>query len=265
LNQGDIRVSRSGAVGTITLCRPKKKNTLTPSGLSAMSQAIRDMAAGGAVRALIIRGEGSEMFSAGYDIAYFSEDPPQESNQEPKAPSSFEEALQALAAFPYPSIAMLNGDAYGGGCELAIACDLRIAGDHVKMGMPPVKLGLVYPYPGFRRFMKVLGFAVTLEIFLTGRMYDSRTCLLKGLVNDVYPAERLEEEIRDLAERMANHAPLAVKGSKQALHALAEAPEMSPEKEATLWRLFTESLKSEDFKEGRQAFMEKRPPRFRGQ
>ncbi|MFO8111238.1 MAG: enoyl-CoA hydratase/isomerase family protein [Desulfosalsimonadaceae bacterium] len=102
--------------------------------------------------------------------------------QEKNGPQhSLEETLQHLTVFPYPTIAMLNGDAYGGGCELAISCDLHIAGDYVNMGMPPARLGLVYPYPGSRRFVNVLGFAATLEVFLTGRPYDSQPATTRDI------------------------------------------------------------------------------------
>lgn len=260
-----IQLSREGSVAILTLCRPEKKNTLTPDDLSDMSRFIRRLSNEDTARALILRGKGSSMFSAGFDIAQLPGDGSPESARAVQAASPLEQTLETLASFPYPTIAMLNGDAYGGGFELAVACDLRIAGDHVKIGMPPVKLGLVYPYPGFRRFIKVFGFAVTLEIFLTGRMYDSRTCLLKGLVSDVAASGDLHRVSMELAETMAAHAPMAVKGSKQALHALGDAFELSPEQEALLWRLFSDSLNSKDFKEGRQAFLEKRKPRFCGE
>mgnify|MGYP006286507881 FL=1 len=259
----DIEVEQKGPVATLTLCRPQEKNVLTPQVLSAMSRAIQTLIRDASARALIIRGQGEHLFSAGYDISRLSEDASSGTTDSP-AVSPLEETLQWLAAFPYPTIAMLNGDAYGGGCELAISCDLRIAGDHIKMGMPPVRLGLVYPYPGFRRFVNVLGFATALEIFLTARTYDSRACLHKGLVNEVVEAGQLETFTRDLAESMAAHAPLAMKGTKQALYALAPAPTLPPEKEDLLQALFTQSLKSRDLEEARQAFREKRKPRFTG-
>ncbi|MCF8083180.1 MAG: enoyl-CoA hydratase/isomerase family protein [Deltaproteobacteria bacterium] len=263
MNTQDISIDRKGPVASIIICRPSAKNVLTPQVLSAMSQAIQALSREDTARVLIIRGQGEHMFSAGYDISRLSEDASSGTTDSP-AVSPLEETLQRLTAFPYPTIAMLNGDAYGGGCELAISCDLRIAGDHIKMGMPPVRLGLVYPYPGFRRFMNVLGFATTLEVFLTGRTYDSRACLHKGLVNEVVEAGQLETFTRDLAESMAAHAPLAMKGTKQALYTLARAPVLPPEKEAQLQALFTQSLKSRDLEEARQAFREKRKPRFTG-
>jgi len=264
LDQQDITLTQKGPVATVTICRPEQKNVLTPQVLSAMSQVIRRLIEEETARVLIIRGQGEKVFSAGYDISLLPEGEPAPAEQEGRIASPLEEALQTLEAFPYPTIAMLNGHAFGGGCELAITCDLRIAADHVKMGMPPVKLGMVYPYPGFRRFMRVLGFRTALEIFLTARTYDSRNCLRRGLIHEVVEARQVTSYTSDLAETMAGHAPLALKGTKQALYTLAESVSLPTEKEETLQELFINSLKSHDLKEAKQAFKEKRAPRFTG-
>jgi enoyl-CoA hydratase/carnithine racemase len=175
-----------------------------------------------------------------------------------------EKALSAIRNFPYPVIAMLNGHAFGGGCELAMGCDIRIAARKIKMGMPPTKLGLVYPYQGFRRFINVIGFAKTLEIFLTGRTFDSESCLAMGLINHVVEDDDLETFTYDLASEIVQNAPLSLRGTKTALYMMAEYPKIDKEDEEALWSLFVQSLQSKDHQEGKQAFMEKRRPHFHG-
>lgn len=264
MSQQDITLTQDGPIATLTICRPEQKNVLTPQVLSGMSQAIRKLTKEKTARVLIIRGQGEEIFSAGYDISLLPEREDARSAQDGRIASPLEETLQSLEAFPYPTIAMLNGHAFGGGCELAISCDLRIAGDHVKMGMPPVKLGMVYPYPGFRRFIRVLGFPTALEVFLTAHTYDSRDCFRRRLIHEVVKARQLESHTWNLAERMAGHAPLAMKGTKQALYALADAISLPVEKERALRALFIQSLGTDDLKEAKQAFREKRKPLFTG-
>ena len=122
--------------------------------------------------------------------------------------SPLETALQAIETYPYPVIAMLNGHAFGGGCEMAMACDIRIGSRNITMGMPPAKLGIVYSPAGFKRFLRVLGFARTLEIFLTGRRYDSRTCFAMGLLNHRIDPDLLEPFTFEMAKEISENAPL---------------------------------------------------------
>ena len=175
-----------------------------------------------------------------------------------------EKALLAIRDFPYPVIAMVNGSVYGGACELVVGCDMRIAATHTKMLLPPAKLGLVYPYTGYRRFINVLGFSRTLEIFLTGREYDSRSCLNMGMWNYVIEREELHAFTYSLAKEMSEHAPLSMKGSKQTLYKIAENAILTEKEEDALRSMFIQSLKSEDLKEGKRAFLEKRKPCFKG-
>jgi enoyl-CoA hydratase/carnithine racemase len=132
------------------------------------------------------------------------------------------------------------------------------------MGMPPAKLGLVYPYQGYRRFLTVLGFARTLEIFLTGRTYDSQSCLKMGLVNYVVDDADFETYTYDLAGELVDNAPLSLQGTKSALYKIAEYPRLKKDNEDALRALFIQSLQSEDMKEGKRAFLEKRNPHFKG-
>jgi len=229
-----------------------------------MADTIKELADEGSVRVLVIRGARGKFFSAGYDISALPSAPSPDKEASLKETPPLEKALLSIRNFPYPVIAMLNGHALGGGCELAIGCDIRIAARRTKMGMPPAKLGLVYPYQGYRRFLTVLGFARTLEIFLTGRTYDSESCLKMGLVNHVIEDADLELFTFDLAEELADNAPLSLQGTKSILYKIAEYPVLERDDEDALRALFIQSLRSEDLKEGKRAFQEKRTPRFNG-
>jgi enoyl-CoA hydratase/carnithine racemase len=229
-----------------------------------MADTIKGLAEDDSVRVLVIRGAGEKYFSAGYDISALPAAPSPEKEASLKEEPPLEKALLSIRNFPYPVIAMLNGHALGGGCELAIGCDIRIATRRTKMGMPPAKLGLVYPYQGYRRFLTVLGLARTLEIFLTGRTYDSESCLKMGLVHYVIEDADFESFTFDLAGELANNSPLSLQGTKATLYKIAEYPVLEKDDEDALRSLFIQSLQSEDLKEGKRAFLEKRAPHFKG-
>ncbi len=259
-----LLTKRDKSICTLTINRPEKHNFLTSGLLQEMAHTVSGLASDPDIRALVIRGAGETSFSAGYDISAI----PIINEQNPGAPiyniSPLEKALQAIRNFPYPVIAMVNGHAFGGGCELAMACDIRIGKHGIAMGMPPAKLGLVYPLPGFRRFLTVLGFAKTLEMFLTGRQYDSHNCLRMGLLNDLVAPDCLKTATYDMATEISENAPLALRGTKRALYKMVETTALSEDEESKLASLFARSLMTEDLQEGKRAFMEKRKPCFKG-
>ena len=262
--ENELIVRKEGPICTIVINHPEKRNLLTPTCLLKMAETIEQLAEDGNVLSIILRGAGDEAFCAGYDISALPTKPTSQMEADLKETSPLERALQAIRKFTYPVIAMLNGYAYGGGCELAIGCDIRIAARRVKMGMTPAKIGLVYPYPGYRRFLTVLGFNRTLEIFLTGRKYDSQSCLQMGLVNHVVDDEVLEAFTYDLAREITENAPLSLQGTKFTLYKIAEYPLLEKGEEEEIRSLFVKSLQSEDMSEGQWAFFEKRKPRFKG-
>ncbi|MCG6880892.1 MAG: enoyl-CoA hydratase/isomerase family protein [Deltaproteobacteria bacterium] len=259
-----LLTERNEGVCTLEINRPEKHNFLTSGLLQQMASIISELSRDRDIRVLVIRGAGETSFSAGYDISAI----PTTNDLNPDAPicslSPLEEAFQAIRHFPYPVIAMVNGHAFGGGCELAVTCDIRIGRRGITMGMPPAKLGIVYPPAGFRRFLMVLGFAKTLEMFLTGRRYESHDCLRMGLLNELVEPDALNSITYDLAAKIAENAPMALRGTKQALYEIAEKSLLSKHDESELARLFEGSLKSEDLKEGKLAFKEKRKPHFTG-
>ena len=162
-------------------------------------------------------------------------------------------------------MAALTGHTIGGGLELALVCDLRVAHDGIVLGMPPAKLGLVYSHTGLRRFIDAIGVPRTRELFLLGRNVDARTALGWGLVNRVVPESQLEETALDLATELAGNAPLSLHGNKRVIRELLRAEsQLDPDVERELIALREACFRSEDLREGVRAFGEKRRPRWRG-
>jgi enoyl-CoA hydratase/carnithine racemase len=229
-----------------------------------MTEVLSELSKQDLIRTVVIRGSGDQVFSAGYDLSALPTHPSGEKEKMLKETPPLEMALRAIRRFPYPVIAMINGSVYGGACELVVGCDMRIAAAHAKMSMPPAKLGLVYPYTGYRRFFNLLGLGPTLEIFLTGQQYDSRRCLDMGMWNYVIEREKLQDFTYSLAKELSENAPLSLKGSKQALYKIAENTLLTEKEEDALRSMFIQSLRSEDLEEGKRAFAEKRKPCFKG-
>ncbi len=214
-------------------------------------------------RCVIVTGEEAT-FSAGYDIGDLPDaalaDEAERLVAHPVAP-----AIDAIEAYPYPTVAALNGHAIGGGLEIALACDLRIAAGTIALGMPPAKLGLIYSHTGIRKFIYTIGAPRTRELFLVGRRIDARTARAWGLVNAVAEPGRLAEEAIELASEIAANAPLAQRGNKRVIRAVLDAQgDLAADVERELNELRRACFSSEDFREGVRAFAEKRPPQWRG-
>jgi enoyl-CoA hydratase/carnithine racemase len=244
----------------LTISNPAKRNALDHPILDAIVAVLDDI---GDARAVLLTGaEG--MFSSGYDIGDIPGDVFAEEAERLVA-HPFAAALEALEACEVPTVAALPGHTIGGGLELALACDLRVAADGILLGMPPAKLGLVYSHTGLRRFLETIGAPRTRELFLTGRNVDARTALGWGLVNQVVGVSELDSAALDLAQDLAANAPLSVRGNKRAIRALLAAEgQLDPEVERELIELREASFLSEDLREGVRAFAQKRPARWKG-
>jgi enoyl-CoA hydratase/carnithine racemase len=243
----------------LTISNPDKRNALDHAILDGIADAVREADA----RCIVLTGEHG-MFSSGYDIGDIPEDVFAE-RAEKLVAHPFTSALDALDETDLPTIAALPGHTIGGGLELALACDLRIAADGIKLGMPPAKLGLVYSHTGLRRFIEIVGVARTRELFLLGRNIEARRALEWGLVNEVVIGSDLEETSLDWATELATNAPLSVQGNKRVIRELLRAEaELDPEVERELIALREACFASEDMKEGVRAFGEKRPARWQG-
>src|SRR3954466_9148799 len=205
----------------LTISNRSKRNALDHVILDGIAAAVRDAGDDGRTRAIVLTGAHG-MFSSGYDIGDIPEDV-FAAEAEKLVAHPFTSAIDALHPTHVPTIAAMPGHTIGGGLELALACDLRVARDGIKLGMPPAKLGLVYSHTGLRRFLHLIGEARPRQLFLLGRNIDARTALTWGLVHEIAGEAELEDEALSWAEELAANAPLSVRGNKRVLRALLEA------------------------------------------
>jgi len=262
---GKLLVDEPAAgVVRLTISNPAKRNALDHPILDAITQTLGELASEPErARCLIVTGANG-MFSAGYDIGEIPDEEFEE-RAERLVAHPFTQAIEALESFALPTLAMLPGHTIGGGLELALACDLRVALADIKLGMPPAKLGLVYAHTGLRRFIDAIGAPRTRELFLLGRHIDADTALQWGLVNRVAPAESLQALTLELAAELAGNAPLAQAGNKRVIGELLRAEgQLAPDIEAELIELRRSSFASQDMREGMRAFAERRAPRWQG-
>jgi enoyl-CoA hydratase/carnithine racemase len=246
-------------VARLIISNPGKRGALDHAILDGFTRTLSGLDA----RCVIITGEG-HTFSAGYDIGDLR-DGGFQAEAERLVAHPFTAALEAVEAYPFPTLAALNGHTIGGGLELALACDLRIAAGGIALAMPPAKLGLVYSHTGIRKFIETIGAPRTRELFLVGRRIDARTAREWGLVNAIAEHGRIAEEALELAKEIAGNAPLAQRGNKQVIDAVLSArAAMDPDVERELIELRRSCFASEDFREGVRAFSEKRAPRWLG-
>ncbi|MEW6470807.1 MAG: enoyl-CoA hydratase/isomerase family protein [Actinomycetota bacterium] len=253
-----ITVDREGPVRIVRLSRPTALNTFDDESVPALATVVADLGHDPDVRCVVITGEG-RAFSAGAQLGELLRRKPDE-NQAWN--HGLVEALDGLAALPVPTIAAINGHAIGGGLELALACTLRLAADSSVLGLPEVKLGILPGAGGTQRLPRLLPPGTALRLLLTGDLVSADEAARLGLVEEVVPADELLDRSLELARAIAGAGPLAVRAILAAVRAGLEMPLDSAisRTESHLARLF----ETEDFREGAQAFLDKRPPKFTG-
>jgi enoyl-CoA hydratase len=258
VNAPTLRVDRDGAIAVLTIDRPEKRNALNAAVRAEIIAALDELRGDQAVRVLVLTGVGEKAFVAGADIAEFAERSPLEQ----RAAMTGRRVFDEIATFPKPVIAMINGFALGGGCELALACDLRLASDTARMGQPEINLALIPGGGGTQRLPRVVGTGQAMRLILSGEIIDAAEALRIGLVDRVFPAAEIRERTLEIARTMAERSPVALRMAKAAVRAAAELPLSAGLAYET--ELFVTCFGSEDRAEGVAAFLQKRPPVFRG-
>ena len=254
----NLRVETDGAVTSITVNRPKVRNALNTATLQELRAALHDIRQSSDVRAVVITGEGDQAFVAGADISELAQLTATSAHEHARAGQSVFDFVENLGK---PVIAAINGWALGGGCELAMACTIRIAAEHAKLGQPEIGLGLIPGFGGTQRLTRLVGRGKALEMMLTGAPIGAAEAERIGLVNRVVPAAALLTEARSLAATLAEQPPLAVRAILEAVTVGTLSPEAGLTHEAALFGLV---FGTEDMREGTRAFLEKRKPRFVG-
>jgi enoyl-CoA hydratase len=253
--------SKEGPIGWIVFNNPARRNAVSLDMWEALSEIVRDYARDEAIRVIVLRGAGGKAFVSGADISEF-----EQKRSTPESTEAYrrvsEQATIDLQYVGKPTIAMIEGFCIGGGVSVALSCDIRIATESARFGVPAARLGLGYELPGVRKLVNVVGPAFAKEIFFTARQFSSREALDMGLINRAVPDAEFEAYVRGYAETIAANAPLTVASIKTIVgEALKDE---SQRDDALCDQVVDRCFNSEDYIEGRRAFMEKRAPLFRG-
>jgi enoyl-CoA hydratase len=254
-----LLIERDGAVAIVTVNRPKVLNALNAQTLTELASAMQSCKDDAGVRAIVITGAGDKAFVAGADINELAVLSPVAGKEHARRGQQIFDAIEQLGK---PVIAAVNGFALGGGCELAMACTLRIAADTARFGQPEINLGLIPGYAGSQRLPRLVGKGVSLEMLLTGDMITAQRAYEIGLVNRVVPAADVMTEAKKLAHALAGKAPIAVRYILDAVHHGLDTPFAQGEYLETA--LFGTIASSADMREGTRAFLEKRRAAWQG-
>ena len=256
---GECLVAHDGAIATVTLSNPGRLNALDKPMWARLGEVMRELSADDALRCVVVRGAGEKAFAAGADIAEFAKE--RANAKQAKAYGNLiHETMQAVARCRYPTVAMIHGACIGGGLEIAAMCDLRVAGESSRFGIPVNRLGLTMAYGELMGLLALVGRAVALEILLEGRVFDAAEAYRKGLVNRVVADGKVEEEAYATARRIAEGAPLVNRWHKQFIERLTVRAQLTGEE----WDEGFACFDTSDYKEGVAAFLAKRKPDFKG-
>ena len=255
----NIIVEKKNAIAYVTVNRPKVLNALNGATMQELRAAFADVKEDRQIRVAILTGAGEKSFVAGADIGELQKNNPIEAKEYTHRGQAVLDLIENLGK---PVIACINGFALGGGCELAMACSMRLASENAKLGQPEVKLGIIPGYGGTQRLPRLVGKGIAAQLLLTGEMISAQEAHRIGLVNEVLPADQLIPRAEAIAQAIIKNAPLAI---QYCLEAVNHGMEMTlPEGLYLEAALFAVCCASEDKKEGTTAFLEKRPANFQG-
>ena len=258
---GKMIAEKDGAIGWITFNNPARRNAVSMAMWEALSDIVRDFANDDAIRVIVLKGAGDKAFISGADISEF-----EEKRSSPETTKIYNQASgkanENLKHVGKPTIAMIRGYCIGGGVSVAMSCDLRIASDNAKFGVPAAKLGLGYEFDGVKKLVDVVGPSFVKEIFFTARQFTAQEALTMGLVNRMLPDAELEAYVRDTASSIAANAPLTVASIKTIVDEVVK--DESARDMARCREVVDRCFASEDYVEGRTAFMQKRKAIFKG-
>jgi enoyl-CoA hydratase len=256
----NLLVDRDDAVAVITINRPKVLNALNTQTVEELRRVMEELRDDPAVRAIVLTGAGEKSFVAGADINELAVLTPVQGKEHARKGQAVFDLIERLGK---PVVAAINGFALGGGCELAMACTMRVAADSARLGQPEINLGIIPGYAGSQRLPRLVGKGIALELLLTGEMISAARAYEIGLVNRVVPAANVVAEARKLATSLASKAPLAARFIIESVnHGLEMTQTDAQFLEASLFGLVASS---DDMKEGTRAFLEKRPANWKGQ
>lgn len=258
-----VRITEEGTIATLWLNRPERMNAMNLAMWQALGDALESLAQKAELRCLVLRGsanaKGQVSFGAGADIGEFTELRANQS-QASRYAEVMERAVSALKDFPHPSIAMIQGACMGGGLELALHCDLRLAANDARFGIPINRIGHGLPTTAFAALVQLCGPALALEMLLEGRIYEASEALARGLVTRIHAPAALAAETLATATRIAEGAPLAARYHRALARRLAEGGILSEAERKAPFQL----CDSQDYGEGIRAFLAKEKPRFSG-
>lgn len=253
-----VQVESEGGVRILTINRPEKRNALNAEVRERLSAAVEEAIADPEVRVLVFTGAGDKAFVAGADVGEFAGRSPLDQRRAMARPTVFDKVWDA----PLPTIAMINGWCLGGGCELALACDMRVGADTAMLGQPEVRLGIIPGGGATQRLPRLVGYGKALQLILSGEPVDGVSAYEIGLLDEVVPATELRERTLEIARAMAQQSPVTLAIAKRAVRAAFELPlSAGLEQERDLFAL---AFATEDKAEGVAAFLEKRKPEWRG-